>query len=97
MHVVVQVPLMSRNNDTARNVHISANVLSTGLFLWQVGIICMCVIIKAFPRRYTAPSKCLTKIQKAKARMHVEVFHLPLQVPTGIEIVLKVWQNAPWP
>jgi hypothetical protein len=47
------VPLMSRNNDTARNVHIGANVLSTGLFLWQV--------------------------------------------PTGIEIVLKVWANAPWP
>ena len=32
-----QVPLMSRNNDTARNVHIGANVVSTGLFLWQVG------------------------------------------------------------
>lgn len=28
---------MSRNNDTARNVHIGANVVSTGLFLWQVG------------------------------------------------------------
>lgn len=29
---------MSRNNDTARNVHIGANVISTGLFLWQVGL-----------------------------------------------------------
>lgn len=47
------VPLMSRNNDTARNVHIGANVVSTGLFLWQV--------------------------------------------PTGIEIVLKVFANVAWP
>lgn len=47
------VPLMSRNNDTARSVHIGANALSVGLFLWQV--------------------------------------------PTGFEIVQKVWEFAPWP
>jgi hypothetical protein len=47
------VPLMSRNNDTARYVHIGANALTVALFVWQV--------------------------------------------PTGIEIVLKVFQFAPWP
>lgn len=46
-------PLMSRNNDLARNVHIGANVVNTGLFVWQV--------------------------------------------PTGIEIVLKVFEFASWP
>lgn len=36
MDFFMQVPLMSRNNDFARNVHISANVVNTGLFVWQV-------------------------------------------------------------
>ncbi len=35
----LQVPLMSRNNDTARSVHIGANALTVGLFLWQARLL----------------------------------------------------------
>ena len=37
---------MSRNNDTARNVHIAANVVNTGLFVWQA---------RATPRTHQRP------------------------------------------
>lgn len=36
MCCMAQVPLMSRNNDTARSIHIGSNALNVALFLWQV-------------------------------------------------------------
>ena len=44
---------MQKGDDTARTVHIGANLAGIGLFVWQV--------------------------------------------QSGIPILLKVWENAPWP
>jgi hypothetical protein len=34
--VIATVPAMQKGNDTARTIHIGANILGTSLFAWQV-------------------------------------------------------------
>lgn len=36
------VPAMQKGNNTARSLHIAANTVNVGLFLWQVSVCFVC-------------------------------------------------------
>ena len=82
---------MSRNNDTARNVHIGANVVSTGLFLWQVGWAASAVSAAHVSHHHCDVCRSIWSRSAGPTLLVVS------QVPTGIEIVLKVFANVSWP
>lgn len=83
-------PAMQKGDQNARNLHIAANCLNIGLFLWQVRTAaCMCA--EASTRRQGAKHR-----RAAGAHTHAAALACP-QVPTGLEIVGKVFQFTQWP
>ena len=100
------VPLMSRGNDTARSVHIGANALTVALFLWQASLgslLCRCPhgfhLFLVPPAALAPPKSCLAlQILPCFLLFFPPRWDLSLmQVPTGLEIVGKVFEFASWP
>ncbi len=83
------VPQMQKGNDTARSVHIGLNAANMLLFAWQVSGVRLCAESKGqgslWQHVLRADAACLLLVR------------LRAQVPTGLEIVGKVFQFTHWP
>jgi hypothetical protein len=95
------VPYMQKGNESARNVHIALNVANLALFAWQV-CVCVCVwhvwvgcrgVVWCAPADPRGRSCCTAALTHRPCRASV----FCLQVPTGLEIVGKVFEFVPWP